>query len=222
MAAWIWASKRVEKSFVSKCSEHEAKVLEVVQGLIAIIQLIRVGDVYQARLKFNDVMKAECEADEIKRNTIYLLSKTTLLPLDRDYILRLVLRIDDIADYSKAAARRLLLAVKVGISFDPDYLSALLDMALKLQEAVKLVDQALTSLGNNLEKSLHIADKIERLEEEVDEIRTNLLEFVLSKCDERGPKWCAIAKEIVDELENSMDKCEDAADMIRYIAVGIS
>jgi len=222
VAAWIWASKRIERGFISKCVEHNAKVIRVIEGLISVIQSIRNGRFEDARLSFNSVLDAEREADEIKRHIIYDLSKATLMPLDRDYIMRLTLRLDDVAAYAKAAARRLLIAVQIGIALDEEYLSKLLSMASKLREAVELIDQAFKELGENVEKALNTADKIERLEEEVDEIRTSVLEFVLSQCDEKGPRWCAIAKEIVDEIENSVDRCEDVADMIRYISVGIS
>ncbi len=222
MAAWIWASKRIERGFISKCVEHNAKVIRVIEGIISVIQSIRNGRFEDARLSFNSVLDAEREADEIKRHIIYDLSKATLMPLDRDYIMRLTLRLDDVAAYAKAAARRLLIAVQIGIALDEEYLSKLLSMASKLREAVELIDQAFKELGENVEKALNTADKIERLEEEVDEIRTSALEFVFSRCDEKGPRWCTIAKEIVDEIENSVDRCEDVADMIRYISVGIS
>ncbi len=222
VAAWIWASKRIERGFMSKCIEHDAKVIRVVEGLFSVIQAIKNGNVNDARSSFNSVLEAEREADEIKRDIIYDLSKATLMPLDRDYVMRLTLRLDDVAAYAKAAARRLLIAVQIGVSLDQEYLAKLLEMTSKLREAVELIDQAFKELGENLEKALNIADKIERLEEEVDELRTTLLEYVLSKCDEKGPRWCTIAKEIVDEIENSIDRCEDVADMIRYIGVGVS
>ncbi|MHC1628100.1 MAG: DUF47 domain-containing protein [Candidatus Nezhaarchaeales archaeon] len=222
MAAWIWASKRIERGFMTKCIEHDAKVIKVVEGLFFVIQAIKNGHINDACSNFNNVLEAEREADEIKRSIIYDLSKATLMPLDRDYVMRLTLRLDDVAAYAKAAARRLLIAVHIGVTLDEEYLSKLLEMTSKLREAVELIDQAFKELGDNLEKALNIADKIERLEEEVDELRTNLLEFVLSKCDEKGPRWCTLAKEIVDEIENSIDRCEDVADMIRYIGVGIS
>lgn len=222
VAAWIWASKRIEKGFMSRCLEHNAKVIKVVEGLFSILEAIKNGRIEDARSRFNSVLEAEREADEVKRNIIYDLSRATLMPLDRDYIMRLTLRLDDVAAYAKAAARRLLIAMRIGIALDEEYLTRLLEMVSKLREAVELIDQAFRELGDNLEKALNTADKIEHLEEEVDDLRTALLEYVLSRCDEKGPRWCTIAKEIVDEIENSIDRCEDVADMIRYIGVGIS
>ena len=66
---------------------------------------------------------------------------------------------------------------------------------------------------------MKIADKIEALEEEVDEIRVMGLAKVLEWCDKTGPSACIIAKEAVDSIENAEDRCEDVADVIRSIAL---
>ena len=222
MATWIWASKKIEKEIVSKCLEHCLQVLSIVDSLVSLLKVIEEGQLESANSIFAEVMVAERKADEMKRSLIYDLSRATLLPLDRDYTMRLILRLDDVADYSKAAARRLLIATKVGAHFDKEYVTKLLSMALKLREAMVLVDRALREMIENPQKALSTADAIERVEEEVDDIRTSLLEYVLSKCDEKGPKWCALAKEVVDEVENSVDRCEEVADMIRYISISLA
>jgi len=222
LATWIWASKKIEKEIVSKCLEHCLQVLSIVDSLVSLLKVIEEGQLESANSIFAEVMVAERKADEMKRSLIYDLSRATLLPLDRDYTMRLILRLDDVADYSKAAARRLLIATKVGAHFDKEYVTKLLSMALKLREAMVLVDRALREMIENPQKALSTADAIERVEEEVDDIRTSLLEYVLSKCDEKGPKWCALAKEVVDEVENSVDRCEEVADMIRYISISLA
>jgi len=222
LATWIWASKKIEKEIVSKCLDHCLKVSSIVESLASLLKAIEEGQLESASSIFAEVMVTERKADEMKRSLIYDLSRATLLPLDRDYVMRLILRLDDVADYSKAAARRLLIATKIGIRFDKEYLTKLSNMALKLREAMVLVDRALREMIENPQKALSTADAIERIEEEVDDIRTSLLEYVFSKCDEKGPKWCALAKEVVDEVENSVDRCEEVADMIRYISISLT
>jgi predicted phosphate transport protein (TIGR00153 family) len=222
LTTWIWASKKIEKEMLSKCLEHCLKVSSVVECLASLLRAIGEGRFDSAATIFTEVMVTERKADEMKRSLIYDLSRATLLPLDRDYMMRLILRLDDVADYSKAAARRLLMAVKIGVQFDKEYVAKLLSMVLKLREAMDLVDRALREIVESPQKALNTADAIERIEEEVDDVRTSLLEYVLLKCDEKGPKWCALAKEIVDEVENSVDRCEEVADMIRYISVSLA
>jgi len=222
LTTWIWTSKKLEKEILSKCLEHCLKVSSVVEGLISLLKAIDEGRLNGLTSTFAEVVEAERKADETKRGLIYDLSRATLLPLDRDYVMRLILRLDDVADYSKAAARRLVIAVRVGAHFDKEYVMKLSDIALKLRDAMALIDRALREVVENPQKALSTADAIERIEEEVDDVRSSLLEYVLSKCDEKGPKWCALAKEVVDEVENSVDMCEEVADMIRYIIVSLA
>jgi predicted phosphate transport protein (TIGR00153 family) len=222
LATWIWASKKIEKEILSKCLEHCSKVSSVVEGLVSLLKAVDEGQLDIAPSIFANVMAFERKADEMKRGLIYDLSRATLLPLDRDYVMRLVLRLDDVADYSKAAARRLLIALRIGVHFNKEYVTRLLGMALKLREAMTLTDRALREIVESPQRALSTADAIERIEEEVDDLRTSLLEYVLSKCDEKGPKWCVLVKEIVDEVENSVDRCEEVADMIRYISVSLA
>lgn len=222
LVTWIWASKRIEKGIMSKCMEHGTKVSNVVEGLVSVLKAIDEGRLNEVASIFSKVFKAEREADEIKRGLIYDLSRATLLPLDRDFIMRLTLRLDDVADYSKAAARRLLIAIQIGIILDKEITSSLLNMASKLHEAMNLINRAFKELAESPQKALSTADAIERVEEEVDDLRTSLLEYIFLRCDEKGPKWCTIVKEIVDEIENSVDRCENVADMIRYISVSLS
>lgn len=222
LSTWIWVSKKIEKGIMSKCLEHGAKVSSVVEGLVSVLEAIEEGRLNDVASIFSRIFKAEREADEIKRDLIYDLSKATLLPLDRDYIMRLTLRLDDVADYSKAAARRLLMAVRMGVNLDKEIVSGLLNIASKLREAMALINRAFKELAESPQKALSTADAIERIEEEVDDLRTSLLEQVFLKCDEMGPKWCTIVKEIIDEIENSVDRCENVADMIRYIGVSLS
>lgn len=222
LATWIWASKKVEKGIVSKCLEHGSKVSSVVDGLVLILKAIEEGRISDVPSIFSEVFEAERGADEIKRGLIYDLSRTTLLPLDRDYIMRLTLRLDDVADYSKAAARRLLIAIRIGVNLDEEIISKLSNIVSKLREAMALINRAFKELSESPQKALNTADAIERIEEEVDDLRTSLLEYVFLRCNERGPKWCTIIKEIIDEIENSVDRCEDVADMIRYISVSMS
>ncbi len=124
---------------------------------------------------------------------------------------------DDIAAYAKAASRRLLLVLdnKLG----QEIVEKLLEMASKLYEATKLLKEAANQLLHNPKDALKIADKIERLEEEIDDIRMEALSKVLSFCDKTKPSLCLISKELVDSLENASDRCEDTADVIRSIAL---
>ncbi|RLG84856.1 MAG: hypothetical protein DRO18_06705, partial [Thermoprotei archaeon] len=107
------------------------------------------------------------------------------------------------------------------LSIDEETLTIIEKMAERNFEATKRIKEAIEALIKEAKKALGIADIIEHIEEEVDDIRMEALELVLSKCHEeiRSISLCILLKDIIDSIENSVDRCEDVADVIRSIAV---
>ncbi len=216
-STWSWISRRRQTEIIQKYSTHIVKVIEVVEHTHDMIKAYSEGKIDDARKKYEEAFNAEREADEIKRKIIEELSTEVFHPIDREELIRLILTTDDIAAYAKAATRRLLLVLNDKLN--QEIVSKLLEMASKLYEAVKLLKEAANQLLYNPREALKIADKIERLEEEIDDIRMEALGKVLRFCNEAKPSLCLISKELVDSLENASDRCEDTADVIRSIAL---
>ncbi len=163
------------------------------------------------------VQDYEGEADKIKRLIIKELSSGFIHPIDREELIRLILTNDDIATYLKAASRRAILVDPKLI--DEEIKDYIIEMSKRVVESVKKLEEAVLVITLKPSRSLELADEVERLEEEVDEIRIKALAKILEFCDKTKTSLCIIAKDIVDSLENSEDRCEDAADVIRSIAV---
>ena len=197
------------------------KILETVKSLREMIGSLRRDDKSSARENYDKVFQNENAADDIKREILRELSRGVIHPLDREYVVRLVLTIDDVAAYAKATARRLLISVNLGYSLGSQILDLLSQMVARLEQASELLIKALDALVSNPHEALSIADNIERLEEEVDDIRMQALEAVFKACREHPADWCLIAKDVVDSMENAVDRAEDSADMVRLIAVSL-
>lgn len=216
-STWSWLSRRRQAEIIQKYSTHIVKVIEVVEHTYNMIKAYSKGELDSARKEYDKVFNAEREADEIKRKIIEELSTELFHPIDREELIRLILTTDDVAAYAKAASRRLLLVLDSRL--DQEIVDKLLEMAGKLYEAVKLLKEAANQLLRNPREALKTADKVERLEEEIDDIRMEALNRVLGFCDKTRPSLCLISKELVDSLENASDRCEDTADVIRSIAL---
>jgi len=128
----------------------------------------------------------------------------------------LILATDDIATFAKEASRMALL-----YNGKPplDVAQVLLDIITRINESVMLIKEAVSYLSIDKKKALEISDKIERLEEEVDDLRHKGLSIILARCNETGIPNCLLLKDILEYLENSADKTEDVADELRSIAV---
>jgi uncharacterized protein Yka (UPF0111/DUF47 family) len=66
---------------------------------------------------------------------------------------------------------------------------------------------------------LELANEIERIEEEVDDMRIEVFNEIIQLCDKVGTSFCILSKELMDSVENAADKCEDVADTLRSLAL---
>lgn len=221
MTAWIWISKKVEEKYLNRAVEHLDKVALVAESLRNALNSFLEKDLNGVREHYNRVFIAERTADQIKRDIISDMLESSIHPIDREVIMKLILRIDYIADHAKSTARRLLLAAETELSIPIEVLNDVTAMCHKLGEAILKLREALLELTKDLKKSLELADAVEKIEEEVDEVRSKAFEKVLMTCKNSDPATCTILNEVVDSLENAVDRCEDSADMVRYLAVSL-
>lgn len=214
---WGWISRRMEEQVLAKALTHTNKIIETMKYVNEVMAAFKRGVVSEVESNFKKVHTAEKEADEIKREAIKELSEGYVHPIDREELIRLILTTDDIAAFGKSAARKATMISPDDI--DAEIKDYLVVISSKIAEATALIRQALEAVSKEPRKALEIADNIERIEEEVDDIRAEAIVKILKFCEKSKISSCIIAKEIIDSLEQSTDKCEDVADVIRSIAV---
>jgi len=218
-SSFLWLGREKERKILELCRSHIQKVVEVVEGMHTTFHSLEKLNQLEIEKNFKDVFEKEREADEIKRGILRELSKGIFHPINREEIIRLILTVDDIAAYAKAASRKLAL-------IPPDKLNASLreilkvfaDNLLKITYEVNIAFQALTE---NPSKAIEASNKVENLEEKIDDFRVeSVIPEFLSWCEElKNISLCIILKEIIDGMENLADRCEDVADVIRDIAI---
>ena len=215
---WSWLGRRVEAEVLEIALKHVRKVVEAAQAAERLFRAYAEGDAPAADAARAEVFRAESEADDIKREAIRLMSEGFIHPIDREELIRLILTVDDIAAYLKGAARRAGMVPPDSIDKGVRALAA--DMASRVRASAERLLEAVEVIRKDPKKALALADEVERIEEEVDDIRAQALAKVLEFCDACDRmSACLIAKEIVDSIENASDRCEDAGDVIRSIAL---
>ncbi len=217
MSFWAWVSGRRRKDVLRFYIEHAAEVEKVVEESERVIGELAKGNAELVAMHWGEVFETERRADDIKRRLLAELASETFHPIDREEIVRLVLTTDDIAAYAKAWSRRAMLYLPD--QPPQDIGRALQGMASRVREAVKLIKKAAERLTENPREVLELANKIESLEEEVDDIRHEAFREILKFCDTARSSKCLLVKEIMDSIENAADRCEDVADVLRGIAL---
>lgn len=213
-----WVGRRRERAVLKICERHLDKVLEAVDALKELIYAFVGGDEEKVREVYDKLFALEREADDIKEEIIMELSRGPFHPIDREDILRLVVTSDDIAAHAKAAGRKLTFLKTNNIPADiKDGMKRIVDLAV---ECVLRLKVAFDRLVSSPKDAIAEAEKVERVEEEVDEVRADLIEKVLTWGDEVKlvSRWLLV-KEVIEDIETLTDKAEDTADVVRSLAV---
>ncbi|MEM2849190.1 MAG: DUF47 family protein, partial [Candidatus Bathyarchaeia archaeon] len=164
----------------------------------------------------------EMEADYVRRAILNELSASELTPDDKAALMDLVRRIDWIADWAREAGR-LMSIIRIG-GLSEELKSVVLRMAGRVNECAHNVKSTVSLLLSDVEKSLENADRVERLEEEVDDIyeECRKLFVKMGSCKDATLGETIMVAQFLDALENVADWCENTVDQVRVIAVRVS
>ncbi|MBK4736819.1 DUF47 domain-containing protein [Noviherbaspirillum pedocola] len=155
----------------------------------------------------------EKQADKVTHDTLELLHKTFITPLDRDDIHQLITRMDDILDLLEDAAQTVSLYDIKAVTPEAKRLA---ELCLSCTEKVK----AAVSLLHNMDNSrqiLELCQEIDRLESDADHV----MRAAMSKLfrDEPDVRNLIKLKAIYEILESVTDRCEDVANILEGIIV---
>jgi len=171
------------------------------------------SDLGQLERRSRAIEKNEKMADQITHQTMQLLHKTFVTPLDRDEIHRLITGMDDILDLMEDVATCLFLYDVKTVTTDAQKLAEIcVTCTIKVQDAVRKLESM-----DNADAILRICGEIDRLESEADYVfRSGLAKLFREESDVRQ---IIKLKEVYQLLESITDKCEDVANVIEGIVL---
>jgi len=157
-----------------------------------------------------EILICEQEGDRITHDIIYRLNATSVTPLDREDIYALAAVLDDIVDYAEEVADYLGLYQVEAPNDQAQALSGI------LREACRNVDEALTRLRGMRDLN-HYFVEINRLENDGDRVvREAIASLFVGGID---PTLIIRWKDLFERLEQSIDSCERAANILEGIVV---
>jgi predicted phosphate transport protein (TIGR00153 family) len=182
-----------------------------VDGTNVLLEMLdHYGDLPAKVRRLRDI---EHQADDISHTAIEMLHKSFVTPMDRDQIHRLVSRMDDVIDLTDGAGRRLMMYdVKAPTSELTEMARVLHHATLEIQKAVK----ALRNLKNAKEIQKYCIE-INKLENDGDALRDAVVARLFKQEEDAVEvlKW----KEIYEDVETAIDRCEDVADVIEGVVL---
>ena len=197
-----------EGRFFTYFSEHAALIL---QGAIELKAMM--DNMSETESRAHNIKAIETRADTVTYDTIQLLHKTFITPIDRDEIHQLITRMDDILDLMEDVSQSVFL---YDIRKIPDEAKRLAEICVACTEKVKAAVDLLNNMGN-AEKIMKTCADIDRLETDADQVlRSAMAKLFRTEPDTRE---LTKLKEIYEHLETVTDKCEDVANIIEGIVI---
>ena len=194
-----------KREFFALFTQASENARDIARALVELLE-----DWPSSREKLRDIRELEHEGDRLTREVIDLLNRTFVTPLDRDDMYRLVTAIDDICDHVDEAADNIdAYEVREVPQSARRQAEVVHRAASHLCEAVALLEGFKDSQRQLL--------AVRQLEDEGDTLaREAVAELFRSGADALTIiRW----KDIHEQLEEAVDACENAADVLEAILV---
>lgn len=194
-----------KREFFTLFVDASANARDIARVLVELLE-----DWPESRERLRDIRELETEGDRLTHEVINLLNRTFVTPLDRDDMYRLASAIDDICDHVDEAA---------------DNIDAyeVHDVPVKAREQAEVIHRAAARLHEAVELLEGFKDSarqllaVRELEDEGDRLeREAVAELFRSGAE---PLTIIRWKDIHAQLEEAIDACENAADVLEAILV---
>jgi len=194
-----------KRGFFDLFTQSSANARDIARALVELLEAWP-----DDREKLRDIRELEHEGDRLTHEVINLLNRTFVTPFDRDDMYRLASVIDDVCDHIDEAAGNI---VGYGVEqirpMAKEQAQVILRSAEKLHEAVSRLEGFKDS-SSQLHALRDLEDEGDRLN------RAAVSELFTSGEDPIAViRW----KDIHEQLEEAVDACENAADVLEAILV---
>ena len=206
----MWGPKTSDRDFFAAFSQHAAVTVRAADLLVELLE-------HPERDELSvQIEREEHEGDRIVHDIVRTLRVTWITPFDRGDIQTLISNQDDVLDLIHATSKRVILFEIETAPHDS------LALARYIVKAVNLIQKAVNLL-NDLKRSeeiLKICETLNEIENDGDEVFRRTLVKLYRKGNDplEVLKW----REIYDNLETALDRCEDVANQIESLVLEYS
>lgn len=210
-----WLGMAEEQSILQDAHKHVEETHQTVAHFAEAMQAFIRDNTPAKTAAIQQVREGERRADALRTKMVDELSKGLLLPPDREDLLHFVKSLDRIADWTNGAARLL--------GFLEEKLPA--DVLTNMSKATDLIVNSVSRLRdgvvsltkNDLKAALAACKDVGRFESEADDQKKLLIESIIHAKLEGAN--LLLSYQLAEYLEGVTDKIEDAADLIKTLAI---
>jgi predicted phosphate transport protein (TIGR00153 family) len=209
--------ERVKRRALNVCQDHLRKVVDVTRKVPQMIDCFNKNDKDGAKQLFSEIRSGEDEVDTARRLVSQELAEIGAILFSREDFLRFTNLTSEIADFSEGIAFRLNEITNHNWKVPMDIKKELLTLSEAVLEAVVKLKETVMVLNYGASKTMEKAKDVEIAERKVDEIYRELeIKLLSSKIDFPA---LILLRDVLQLLEDSADKAEDAADAVRILSL---
>ena len=210
-----WLGMEETQSILQDARKHVEETYKTVTYFSDAVRAFIQGDLNAKSIAIENVRQSEHQADLLRSKMVKELSEGLLLPPDREDLMHFVKTLDKIADWTNGAAR-LLGFIEQKLPEDIlKNISAATELIFtsvsKLREGIESITK------NDLKKALADCEDVDRIEHEADDQKKLLIGSIIHAKLE--PTSLLLSYQLAEYLEGVTDKVEDAADLVKVLAI---
>jgi hypothetical protein len=210
-----WFGKRKESVVMKAMREHAQAISDTITELNRAVVAMTRGEKEKALDAIKRVALSEKEADRLEEKITEELSTGDLEPKEREDLMHLIRRMDYVADWAKEASMNLQLVVEANVQVPLTLWVKYSAMTAELEKSAKALKTTIDNLGVDEEAVGRYERSVVIQEHILDEMYFSTKKEILFA--DIDPKAIYLMRDILHDIENSSDKCKDAADMIHII-----
>ncbi len=208
--------ERVKRRALNACQDNLRKVVDVSRKIPQLVEHFASGDKENARRLFSEIRTGEEEVIKARRMVSQELAEIGAILIAREDFLRFTNLSSEIADFSEGISYYLVEIMEHNWTISSDIKKDLLKLSLAVLDSVLKLRETMMVLNYGSQKTLERAKDVEIAERIVDDQYRALTIKVLSgKLD---VPVLLLLRDVLQLLENSADKAEDAADAARMLS----
>jgi len=208
--------ERVKRRALNACNDNLRKVVDVSRKIPQLAEYFASGDKDNARKLLSEVRMGEEEVVKARRMVSQELAEIGAILIAREDFLRFTNLSSEIADFSEGIAYYLVEIMEHNWNISPDIKKDLLKLTVAVLDSVLKLRETMMVLNYGSQKTLEKAKDVEIAERIVDEQYRALTIRVLN--GKLEVPVLLLLRDVLQLLENSADKAEDAADAARMLS----
>jgi len=212
-----WFAERRKSKLLEMADRQMTLAIDTVIELEKSINAALKGKKEKAITSFNKLSTIEHEIDELRRVVFEELTRGSLRSKDREDIMHLVKRLDQMADHVKDASRAVVLLLEAEVP--KEMWKQFAETAKDLVVCATTLRKAIENLGTNPAKAMELAKQIDAIEGKVDEKYLTSKAMLLKYSKETDAATILLIKDLIEEMEHVADSCDDTADYVRILTV---